>query len=917
MRALCVFHVLAARAPAARAFVPWARPVIRASVLAFLATIGTAIIGMQPAYAQVAPPCTQEYWCGMGLYPSAALQAEGAREAASMMEVQDALNGHTLDATPQTHDATRDFDQQTLVFQSLRDGNWEIYRSRLDGVDVTRLTTNEFVDSDPRLSPTMEHIAFVSDRDAPGIPNLYVMNLDGSNVRRLTWDWGAVGPRWTRDGAFLYYTAYNRDGAGNVVDYDIKRVRVADGAVQTIVGGSTIDFDVALKADDSEIVWVRPVSGENGMLMRSRLDGSFAYGYGPEYRFLGKPAWSPTGILLSFEHATAEGWNSLSAHFYCEATVCDGTTHSIVPLLIGGVRSSGTAAVEYAGSSWTHSYYSTADFKQFDDRLLYTEYLYFIVSGNQLMTRRMALAQYDEMGGGIRDEAPRLSDTLLDSSPNARWSDTLPPAAAIYPLLQFTQFSPLQHTLRWLNQDAGGSGVLRAEVQLSASPCCNWNYSLSADVSDPPYLCIYNDFQPQPAYQLNPPYYRLRMVDRALNASAWTPPVTTICYGNMLRTLVTDVRGLPIAGVRHSTNDATSGGFPDIFASGQDGVALAYAWYGFDSAPLNVSHPVYGTTGAGRFWDLAGNWGQSTTYFVSPAGPNLIKDGGFDAELDSSPWQWQGGSPSLDFYSGSSAHIRGSEETPTAGTVSQSIAASAEWENMLNPTLVFVWRFASSALVPAEGNGSTDDLAMQPASIAEIADVTADGDPYFEVIIRDTFTLSETVVLRHNGELSDWRINWVDMTPWKGKPVEVIFALRNPGGIAQERFAAIDNVSLSPWRTPVVSAATPTAITMPISATLAISASNLIGTPGVQLLRSTAAASGVPVAAQGDSAYLEEITLDPATVIRYGNTLTATLPANLAPGVYNILVINPGGDRSFAPQTLIVGEAYYLPRIAK
>jgi Tol biopolymer transport system component len=46
------------------------------------------------------------------------------------------------------------------------------------------LTTNPARDSDPAWSPDGRSIAFVSDRD--GNPEIYVMNADGSNQRRLT-----------------------------------------------------------------------------------------------------------------------------------------------------------------------------------------------------------------------------------------------------------------------------------------------------------------------------------------------------------------------------------------------------------------------------------------------------------------------------------------------------------------------------------------------------------------------------------------------------------------------------------------------------------------------------------------------------------------------------------------------------------
>jgi Tol biopolymer transport system component len=79
-------------------------------------------------------------------------------------------------------------DGKKIAFESNRDGNYEIYVLDIESEAQVNLTKNKANDHFPTWSPDGKHIAFVSDRDVilPGINDIYVMNTDGSNVRKLT-----------------------------------------------------------------------------------------------------------------------------------------------------------------------------------------------------------------------------------------------------------------------------------------------------------------------------------------------------------------------------------------------------------------------------------------------------------------------------------------------------------------------------------------------------------------------------------------------------------------------------------------------------------------------------------------------------------------------------------------------------------
>ena len=72
-----------------------------------------------------------------------------------------------------------------ILFSSTRDGNWEVYMMNPDGSDQVNLTQHPEGDMSAVWAPTGEQILFVSDRQGKRVRDLYLMDADGSNVRRV------------------------------------------------------------------------------------------------------------------------------------------------------------------------------------------------------------------------------------------------------------------------------------------------------------------------------------------------------------------------------------------------------------------------------------------------------------------------------------------------------------------------------------------------------------------------------------------------------------------------------------------------------------------------------------------------------------------------------------------------------------
>lgn len=107
---------------------------------------------------------------------------------------------------------------QRMAVVVSRDGAPEIYVVDADGRNPRRLTRHQAIDVSPSWSPDGRRIAFVSDRT--GNPNLYVIHADGSQLRRLTFGGGySTSPAWSPDGRWIAYET--RVGGGQ---FDIWRI---------------------------------------------------------------------------------------------------------------------------------------------------------------------------------------------------------------------------------------------------------------------------------------------------------------------------------------------------------------------------------------------------------------------------------------------------------------------------------------------------------------------------------------------------------------------------------------------------------------------------------------------------------------------------------------------------------------------
>ncbi len=113
-----------------------------------------------------------------------------------------------------------------IAYSAAPNGDSDIFIADTSGSAAHRVTSFKGPDMSPVFNPrTGSQIAWISGRT--GLPQLYIMESDGSNVQRLTDSGYATSPSWSPNGQFLAFAWNRKYGPGAPGGQDIYVMEIA------------------------------------------------------------------------------------------------------------------------------------------------------------------------------------------------------------------------------------------------------------------------------------------------------------------------------------------------------------------------------------------------------------------------------------------------------------------------------------------------------------------------------------------------------------------------------------------------------------------------------------------------------------------------------------------------------------------
>ncbi len=206
---------------------------------------------------------------------------------------------------------TMNFPELPVVHAVTNGQGYDVFTANPDTLDagLYPLTSNPAVDWYPRRSPDGQQIAFISNREIDF--HLYLMDSDGSNVRKITtlpvagFHSNGRGFSWSPEGSRLLYAHYDQlylihaDRSGLTPVAIAPADRNFSECDWSSLGNRIVALTVGSWQYDSEI-YLMDSDGSNPQDLMGNLPGA-----------LGSPAFSPDGNRVLFTHDVSgyEGQN--------------------------------------------------------------------------------------------------------------------------------------------------------------------------------------------------------------------------------------------------------------------------------------------------------------------------------------------------------------------------------------------------------------------------------------------------------------------------------------------------------------------------------------------------------------------------------------------------------------------------------
>lgn len=466
----------------------------------------------------------------------------------------------------------------SLVYQSYRDNNWEIYFADESFSSPIRLTNDNKSDIHPSLNRGTSRIAFASNRD--GDYEIFTMNTDGTGLIQLTLNSGDdVNPQWSPDGTRIAFESY-RDGQAEIY------VMNANGSSQTRMTLSA-DYDASpsWSPDSSKLAFTSRRTG-GYRIYTINIDGSGLVQVSIQPYSL-HPAWSPDGKQIAFDaDADGDGWQDLWL------MNSDGSDQRIIYNPAG--------QKDALARSWSP-----------DGRYVAFTEISFVQNGGNWYWTNANIYGFDIDSNSYTS----LGNNSLDWNPYWQATDARAPESEIYELPEYSQATDFQVT--WSGTDFEESGITGYDIQYRLGNIGLWtDWQVDTMSTSENFFAI-------PGTNVQ---FRSRAYDYVNNLEGWpiNADTATKFYTWYLAGQVTDNRQNPLIDIPVTIS-------PSPWATtktGEDGIYEA--WLIADgSHTLTVNDPDYSS---GVPTEI--EYETIDTLYLSPQ-DNVIQNGTFEEDMQS------------------------------------------------------------------------------------------------------------------------------------------------------------------------------------------------------------------------------------------------------------------------------------------
>jgi len=186
-----------------------------------------------------------------------------------------------------------------IVFESNRNGPgiFEIYTMNSDGSDLRQVTNRRAYSRDPSWSPDYRRIVFDSGpQDYDEEREIFIINADGTGLVQRTsngvkdWD-----PSWSPDGSRIAYVSYERN-------WEIFSMNTSGGGRVNLTNRPYRDWDPCWSPDGTKIAFSSEYGGSDFHIWVMNADGSgqtqLTFGSSVDDT---DPSWSTDGTRIAFE----------------------------------------------------------------------------------------------------------------------------------------------------------------------------------------------------------------------------------------------------------------------------------------------------------------------------------------------------------------------------------------------------------------------------------------------------------------------------------------------------------------------------------------------------------------------------------------------------------------------------------------